>query len=57
MSTTVLRACETMWFKLGKNYKSSIKNQLTQSNSSLNADKKWQKSYDDPMHPYRVTEI
>ena len=26
MSTTGLRACETMWYKLGKNKRSSIKN-------------------------------
>ena len=38
MSTTRLRACETMWFKLGKNSRSSIENQLAQSNCSLNAD-------------------
>ena len=29
-----------MWFKLGKNYRSSIKNQLAQSDSSLNVDQK-----------------
>ena len=41
MSTTGLRACETMWFKLGKNSRSSIENQLAQFDSSLNADQKW----------------
>ena len=41
MSTTELRACEIMWFKLGKNYRSSIENQLAQSDSLLNVDQKW----------------
>ena len=51
MSTTGLRACETMWFKLGENLRSSNENQIAQSDSSLNADQKWKKNYDDPMHP------
>ena len=41
MSTTGLRASETMWFKLVKNQRSSIENQLVQSDSSLNADQEW----------------
>ena len=41
MSTIGLRAYETTWFKLGKNLRNSIENQLAQSDSSLNADQKW----------------
>ena len=42
MNTTGLRACETMCNKLGKNKRSSIKNQLAPSSrSSSNADQKW----------------
>ena len=37
MSTTGFRACETMSSNLGKNSRSSIENQLAQSDSSLNA--------------------
>ena len=55
MSTTGLRACETIWLKLSKNEKSSIENQLAQSDSSLNADQKWYKNPDNRVHPYRVT--
>ena len=32
------RLCQAMWFKLGKNWRSSIKNQLTQTDSVLKAD-------------------
>ena len=35
----VFRPCGTMWFKLGKNWRSPIKNQLTQTDSAVNA---WQ---------------
>ena len=45
---------ETMWFKLSKNWRRSIKNLLTQSDGALNADQKWSKNYDDLMHAYRV---
>ena len=38
-----LRACETMWSKLGKYYRSSIENQLAQPDSSLNADQRFLK--------------
>ena len=48
------RPCETMWFKLGQNRKSSIQNQLTQTDSALNADKKLSKFHGDLMLPDRV---
>ena len=38
-----------MWFKFGKSRRSSIKNQLTQTYSALNADEKLSKNYDDLM--------
>ena len=41
MSTTGLRAGETMWLKLVNNEKSSIENHLAQSDTSLYADQKW----------------
>ena len=57
MSSTILRPCETIWFKLGKYSRSSIKNQLTQSDEALNVDQKWPKNYDGLMHPYRVISV
>ena len=43
-----------MWFKLGINRRSSIKNQLRQTDSALNADKKVSKNHSDLMLPDRV---
>ena len=43
-----------MWLKLGQNSRSSIKNQLTQTDSALNADQKLSKNHDDLMLPDRV---
>ena len=34
-----------------------IENQRTQSDSALNADQIWFKSYDDSQHPYRVIAV
>ena len=42
------------WFKLDKNGRSSIKNQLTQTDSALNADPKLSKNHSDLMLPDRV---
>ena len=50
MSPTGLITWESMWFELGKNRRSTIKNQLRQSDSVLNVDKKWLKNYNDPMN-------
>ena len=36
LSSSILRLCETIWFKLGKHSRSSIKHHLTQSNEALN---------------------
>ena len=47
-----LRASESDWLKLGKNRRSQMKNQLKESSSTLNADKKWSKSFNDRMHSY-----
>ena len=49
LSPTGLRPCGSNWV----NRRSSIKNQLTQSDNGLNVDQKWLKNYDDPLHPYR----
>ena len=51
------RWCETMCLNLGKNWISSIKNQLTQTDSALNADQKLSKNHGDLMLPDRVTAI
>ena len=40
-----------MWFKLGKTLRSSIKNQLTQTDSASNADQKLSKNNGDLMLP------
>ena len=49
-----LRLCGTMWFKLGDNWRSSIKNQFTHPDSASIIDENWSKSYGDLMHPGRV---
>ena len=46
--------CETMWFILGKNRRSSIKYQATQTDSALNTDQILAKNYGNLMLPDRV---
>ena len=48
------RPCETMWFKLGKNLRSLIKNQLAKTDGALNADQNLSKNHGDLMLPDRV---
>ena len=43
-----------MWLKLGKNWRRSIKNQLTQTDSALKADQKLLKNHGDLMLPDRI---
>ena len=52
--TRGFRPCEAIWFKLGKNRRSSVKNQLTQTDSALNADQRLSKNHGDLMFPDRV---
>ena len=43
-----------VYFKCSKIQRNSIENQLTKSDSALNAGQKWSKNYDNRMHSCRV---
>ena len=49
-----LRRCETMWVRLSKNRRRSIKNQFAHSDRASNVDEKWSKNHGDLMYPGRV---
>ena len=52
-----LRSCETMWLKLGEDWRSPVKNQFIHSDIASNVGEKWSKNYGVLMHPDRVMQL